>query len=254
MEDTLERVLAGLAAGDAGQPKAMHGLLNHLRDAPLDRDDLLQFIAFAMHRAKRSKAQLFQDLWAQWVSDERCDGFFVEFGAGDGVHLSNTHLLEQTGWRGVVAEPNPDFIDRLRANRRCQISDRCVYSQSDLTMAFTTTRIGEFSHLSDVVPADAHQARRAQGAVEVKVRTISLNDLLIQAGAPRRIDYLSVDTEGSELEILRVFDFDRWDVRAISVEHNKTPARAGLYELLTARGYRRQWPQFSRFDDWYVRD
>ncbi len=71
--------------------------------------------------------------------------------------------------------------------------------------------------------------------------------------APAEIDYLSIDTEGSELEILRAFDFDRWNVRLISVEHNHTPLRQPLYDLLTARGYVRKWPELSAFDDWYVR-
>ena len=86
------------------------------------------------------------------------------------------------------------------------------------------------------------------------METISLNDLLIQAQAPRTIDYLSADTEGSELEILAAFDFDRWDVRAISVEHNCTDNQEKLYALLTARGFRRQFPELSWFDDWYVKD
>ena len=65
---------------------------------------------------------------------------------------------------------------------------------------------------------------------------------------------MSVDTEGSEFEILSAFDFDRWDVRAISVEHNHTGVREQLYELLSARGYRRELTDLSQFDDWYVKE
>ena len=134
------------------------------------------------------------------------------------------------------------------------ISGMCVFSESGRSMDFVATRVGEFSFLADVEPSDSHKERRSKVAMRVEVQTITLNDLLLEAEAPRQIDYLSVDTEGSELEILSAFDFDRWDVRAISVEHNKTPARQGIYELLVRNGYRRQWPEFSRFDDWYVRD
>ena len=82
---------------------------------------------------------------------------------------------------------------------------------------------------------------------------MSLNDLLAHWDAPRRIDYPSIDTEGSELDILTAFDFDAWDVRLITVEHNHGPQRQGLIELLTAKGYRRKFKHLSGVDDWYVK-
>ncbi len=243
-----------IAAGDPKQGRRLQAVLNHLRQASYDPDDLLQFLAFAMPLARRSKAQLFQDLWALWSAGERRGGFFVEFGAGDGVFLSNTWLLEQEmGWKGILAEPNPAFAKSLARHRRCFVSSKCVYSRTGETLPFLMAERGELSRLAGIEPGDAHEDQRRQGAQEVEVQTITLNDLLAEAGAPRRIDYLSVDTEGSELEILASFDFSRWDVRAISVEHNGTAAREQLYDLLSRHGYRRQWPDLSAFDDWYVR-
>ncbi len=246
---------AEIAASDPKQGKRLQAVLNHLREAAYDPDDLLQFLTFAMPLARRSKAQLFQDLWALWRAGQRRRGYFVEFGGGDGVSLSNTWLLEtEMGWQGVVAEPNPDFADSLARHRRCFVSRKCVFSRTGDKLPFLVARRGELSRLSGVDPGDPHEMQRQDGAREVEVETISLNDLLIETGAPERIDYLSVDTEGSELHILEAFDFERWNVSAISVEHNGTKAREQLYELLTGHGYRRQWPDLSRFDDWYVRD
>ena len=85
-----------------------------------------------------------------------------------------------------------------------------------------------------------------------EVKTISLNDLLEKHGAPAEIDYLSIDTEGSELEILGAFDFDRYRIKIISCEHNYTPYRAQIHTLLTGKGYKRKLESFSHFDDWYV--
>src|SRR5207248_2748891 len=131
------------------------------------------------------KAQLFQDLWALWANDQRRDGYFVEFGAGDGVHLSNTVMLEtEMGWSGLLAEPNPLFVEKVRANRRCQVSDKCVFSETGRTLGFVATEVGEFSFLADLAPADAHQDKRARVAMEVEVHTISLGDLLVEARAP----------------------------------------------------------------------
>src|SRR5205085_2122194 len=122
------------------------------------------------------------------------------------------------------------------------------------TAPFLMVAKGELSRMADFDPADGHEARRQQSGVLTEVQTISLNDLLAEAAAPARIDYLSVDTEGTEYEILSAFDFERWDVRAITVEHNGTAAREKIHDLLSAHGYRRQWPHLSRFDDWYRKD
>jgi FkbM family methyltransferase len=232
--------------------KALQRLLNYARDCDQDVDDLWAFVAFAMARAKRSKAQLFQDLWAIWVSREKRDGYFVEFGATDGVYLSNTWLLEtEMGWTGVLAEPNPAYAAGLAANRRCAISTRCVHSTSGRTIDFLAAPRPELSRMQEIDPEDKHEELR-KGAEVIPVLTISLNDLLHEHQAPRGIDFMSVDTEGSELEILGALDFDRWRPGAIAVEHNGTANRERLLELLTDRGYRRMWPRFSGFDDWYV--
>ena len=234
--------------------KRLHALLNELRDQPFDRDDLRQFTAFAMGRARQSKAQLFQDLWALWVSGEKRGGYFVEIGAADGVNLSNSWLLEQAmDWRGVLAEPNPRFFESLRANRTSVLATKAIHSQAGRTLEFITAKRGEFSRLADIVPDDGQDEARLRGAGAILVETTTLNDLLTEHAAPPVIDYLSIDTEGAELEILGAFDFGRWDVRAMTVEHNWSPAREPLYDLLTANGFHRMWPEISRFDDWYVK-
>ena len=71
--------------------------------------------------------------------------------------------------------------------------------------------------------------------------------------APKHIDYLSIDTEGSEYEILSNFDFSQNTFEVITCEHNYTPSRERLHLLLTKQGYRRVFEDLSLFDDWYVK-
>ncbi|MEM1163471.1 MAG: FkbM family methyltransferase, partial [Pseudomonadota bacterium] len=66
------------------------------------------------------------------------------------------------------------------------------------------------------------------------------------------IDYMSVDTEGSELEILQAFDFKRRYVKLFTIEHNFTPLREQIHSLMTANDYVRRFPEYTRFDDWYI--
>ena len=97
------------------------------------------------------------------------------------------------------------------------------------------------------------RGRRAKGAT-YSVETVSLNDLLKSHNAPREIDYLSIDTEGSELEIVQAFDFTDYDIKIMTVEHNFVePNRQEVFRLLTSKGFMRLFEAMSKFDDWYVK-
>jgi len=244
--------MASLATGKVGGGKRIQEALTALRDTPARRE--VGAIAFMMAYAAEAKGQLFQDLWALWVSGLKSGGYFVEFGAASGVELSNSWLLEKKmGWRGILAEPNPVFWDSLKANRTCDVSTKCVFDRSGEQLEFLASHMPELSRIASLPAEDSHERRRLKRPQVITVETISLNDLLIERGAPAVIDYLSLDTEGSELRILEAFDFDRWDVRAITVEHNFTPLREALHDFLSERGYRRELEGVSLFDDWYVK-
>ena len=116
---------------------------------------------------------------------------------------------------------------------------------------FYCTSVGEYSGLVST-HATGPAEPDSEGTV-IQVPTISLQDLLRRHGAPRVIDYMSIDTEGSEYDILAAFDFGAWDVRTFSIEHNRKPQRALIADLLARHGYVRRFPELSQFDDWYVR-
>ena len=77
--------------------------------------------------------------------------------------------------------------------------------------------------------------------------------MLDKHGAPHKIDYLSIDTEGSEYDILKDFNFEKYDISIITCEHNFTNSREDIYSLLTSNGYERKYTGASKFDDWYVK-
>lgn len=211
------------------------------------------FFEFAIPRVKHAQGQLFQDLWALYELDGKRDGFFVEFGATNGITMSNSHVLEHHyGWQGICAEPNPDFHERLGRERNCMISHKCVYSTTGDTMAFLCTEKAMFSRLEAINPEDHNEDSMRSNPNEIMVETISLDDLLDEHGAPDEIDYMSVDTEGSELEILNAFDFGKRRVKLFTIEHNFTDLRGQIHDLMTSKGYVRRFPEYTRFDDWYV--
>lgn len=199
----------------------------------------------------KSTAQLRQDLAVLSEVGFKRDGFFVEFGATDGVEFSNTHLLEKEfGWKGILAEPARRWHETLRRNRAAPIETRCVWRDSTSKLSFNETEIGWLSTISEFNDSDAHSHRRKTGTV-YDVETISLVDMLEKHGAPQEIDFLSIDTEGSEFEILNVFDFEKYKFRIIMCEHNFTPLRERIHDLLQSKGFERRFEHLSKWDDWY---
>ena len=205
----------------------------------------------------QGRADLRQDVLALAVHDFRTHGYFVEFGAMDGVQYSNTWLLEtQYHWTGIVAEPAHCWHEALRSNRRCHVDSRAVTDVSGQQLEFkeTDTQLG-LSGLSQYFSKDeCHTARRLRSAGRhYQVETVSLTDLLIQHHAPPLIDYVSMDTEGSEQAILESFDFDRYRVGLWTIEHNYLDtARRAIHDIMTRHGYQRILPDLSTIDDWYV--
>jgi FkbM family methyltransferase len=193
-------------------------------------------------------SQLGQDDWILNLIDKP-KGYFVEFGATDGVEKSNTLLLEQQGWSGIVAEPAKMWHESLLKNRTCHIDLSCVSITTGDTVKFTEA--GEYSTISAYIKSDHHSGNR-QTNNEYEVPTITLQDLLDKYNAPTVIDYLSIDTEGSELDILEnYFQSATRTITAITVEHNYTPAKDSIHKLLTGLGYSQFDPTQTRWDSWY---
>ena len=203
---------------------------------------------------RHSKSQLGQDILALSVTGFNNPGFFVEFGAADGVALSNSHILEKDfGWSGILCEPSKSWHQALRKNRNCTIDTLCVYSASGQKISFSENYLGELSAITEYAEPNSHGLlKRTTSSYEVD--TISLQDLLVSHDAPKYIEFLSIDTEGSEFEILKNFDFQSYRFGAICVEHNFAETRQKINSLLLSNGYQQVHADLSDFDDWYVQE
>ena len=202
----------------------------------------------------KSKSQLRQDLFVLSQLNWKRSGFFVEFGATNGSDLSNTFLLEADfNWTGILAEPAIGWREALIKNRpTARLDFRGVWRESGASVTFLESAEPELSTIESFRKADLHAKSRKRRKDTYEVKTISLLDLLTEHQAPKIIDYLSIDTEGSEYEILSTFDFDKFTFSIITVEHNFTSNREEIFTLLSENGYERRLSDISLFDDWYV--
>jgi FkbM family methyltransferase len=215
--------------------------------------DLLNFI-YKNHQ--KSYSQLQQDLVAEFYYlnlPKSQTPFFVEFGATDGVTLSNSYLLEKKGWEGLLAEPDKNWHAKLFQNRSALIDTRCIYSISGKTIPFRESEIGELSGIIEFADNDGWSNVRSLGTVH-EVETVSLQDFLEQNHAPHVINFLSIDTEGSEFAIIEDFDFSKWDIRFVSIEHNFALSKDKITEKMVNSGYVQILPIISAWDAWFVKD
>tara|TARA_B110000971_G_C19939754_1_gene468169 strand:+ start:297 stop:1049 length:753 start_codon:yes stop_codon:yes gene_type:complete len=196
-------------------------------------------------------SQFGQDLFVLNELNFKKNGFFVEFGATNGINGSNTYLLENRfNWRGILAEPAKIFYNELNKNRKCFIETNLVWKNSKSRLLFHEDFAGGLSTIKKFIDHDTQIRKKNK---EYILETISLNDLLVKYNAPKIIDYLSIDTEGSEFNILNNFDFNKYKFRIITCEHNFTPNKNKIHKLLTKNGYVKKHSSLVSFvDDWYV--
>ena len=221
----------------------------------LDEKEYINMLEyFCVHRIK-SKSQIFQDAFVLYFSALKKNGFFLEIGAGDGLNISNTYVLEKSfNWKGIVCDPLPTWHKSLEKNRKCIIDKRCVYKESNLEMIFKDCyKYPETSGLRDELEIDdSHELRK--DFKSIKVQTVSINDLLEEHKAPKDIDYISIDTEGSEFSILKELDFNRYNVSIFTIEHNFIEEKRNkVKDLLEKNNYLRVFEKISVFDGWYIK-
>ena len=199
-----------------------------------------------------SYSQIGQDLRVIQTYNNKEDGFFIEIGASDGINLSNTYLLEtKYKWKGICCEPVPNKFKELVNNRPNSICySEAVFNQSGLSLNFDiANNFDLLSGISEYI--DAYKSTVDKNKTSIEVQTISLLDVLEKSNAPKFIEYMSIDTEGSELEIIKNFDFEKYTFGLIDIEHNYIePRRTEIYNLLSSKGY--VYEGENKWDDMYI--
>jgi FkbM family methyltransferase len=189
-------------------------------------------------------SQLGQDFFVIEILGGMSNGFFLDSGASDGVNASNTYLLEsEYGWKGICVEPNEVFFPLLKKNRTCHCVNYCLYDRDGVVDFVEASTLGGI--LEEYHPAHLEYAKRSfnlaedatgkPGTVQKTAKTI--RSVLRECNAPSVIDYWSLDTEGSELAILKSFPFDEYSFRVLTVEHNWLPVRKEIRQFLERKGY-----------------
>lgn len=175
----------------------------------------------------------------------KTDGFFIEMGAADGRTLSNTYLLEKKyGWKGLCIEPNPKYHTGLFENRDCFKSTALCHDKAGVEVDFVMADL--LSGIKDDINCHTYVLSNTT----IKLKTTTLTEVLDHINAPVYIDYFSLDTEGSELNILKGLDMNKYKFGYLSIEHNYQPTREAIKDYLLSKDY--LFYRNNQFDDDYI--
>ena len=224
-----------------------------------DNVELLKKFINSFKNIEQINSQLYQDVFASFIVGEKFEKTYLEFGATDGLNLSNSYLLENSfNWKGALSEPSPQWHEALIKNRKkSDIITKCIWKESEKNLDFFMSDAGELSTLKDFLESDKismpdnNQMRKESGKT-ISVETISLNDLVREYFNNICPSYISIDTEGSEYEILKAFDLNKYRPKIFTIEHNHTRNESKLDELLITNGYVRIFRKLTTFDAWYI--
>jgi FkbM family methyltransferase len=194
----------------------------------------------------KSYNQAGQEVWVREILNNKNNGFFVDVGAYDGVESSNTYFLEkELLWDGLCIEANPNFYANLIKNRSCKTTNKAVMPYSGFCV---------FNGIN-TYPSQ-------NGSAYNSVSCDLLDSILTLAKCPSSIDYMSLDIEGHEYNVLASFPFSKWDVNLFTIEHNSYlvgPTQKNLiYHLMSSKGYTRVVEDVKcptgPYEDWYKKN
>jgi len=159
------------------------------------------------------------------------DGFYVELGANDGVRFSNSYYFEvNKGWKGVLIEPAPNLYVTCKKKRGANnvvFCNACV--SFDYKEEFVRMKYCDSMTISDNLDLDIgdhdkfveggeQYLNEGESTFIFGAKSATLNSLLKEAEAPALIDFLSLDVEGAELEVLKGVDFTKYNFRYMVIE------------------------------------
>jgi len=188
-----------------------------------------------------SYAQRFEDLYLLRCFGAQREGFYIDIGAGHPVHDNVSFAFYLKGWHGITVEPNPALARLTQAVRPRDHGYQVLVGEAPGQATFYL--VEDFHGLSTMNEAHAHAARTEFGK-DFEALTLPVTTLraLCEQHAPAAIDFLKVDVEGAEKEVLLGGDWQRFRPKAVVVEalapYTLAPAWEAFEPFLVGHGYR----------------
>lgn len=193
-------------------------------------------------------SQYREDRLLERIFRNRNEGQCVEVGAHDGITGSNTFLFERKGWKCVLVEPVAEMCERIRQVRTGAVFNCAASSSTGEGAFYIADAIESWSALHLTESRKEHFTAGITALREIKVMKRKLDDILDEAGVSE-VDFISIDVEGHELEVLKGFSTERFRPRIVIIEDNVEVTGSSVSEHMEGKGY----IKFFRtgVNDWY---
>ena len=160
-------------------------------------------------------SQFGEDKFLAKVFDKK-SGCCVEVGGFDGITGSTTFYFENIGWECLVVEPVPQFYEKIITNRRCKAVNYAASSFEGEIDFF----VAEGADMLSSLTPDLSRIKSEGGIInKIRVKAKTL-DSILEENNIRDIDFLSIDVEGHELDVLKGFSISRFNPRILVIENN----------------------------------
>lgn len=183
----------------------------------------------------------------------KSSGFCVEVGANNGIDDSTSLFFEKLGWQCILVEPNPSLCRKIHSVRHALLYECAASNQSDTRTLYVVEGAARSDGLSTISTNEkVHEAINNHGFVAspVQVHTMTLDEILMDAHVNCDIDFISIDVEGHEYEVLEGFSLEKWKPSIMIIEDNSNFENDIVSNYLREYGYVR----FMRtgVNDWYA--
>jgi FkbM family methyltransferase len=185
---------------------------------------------------------------------EQREGFYVDIGSGHPVYDNVSFAFYLKGWRGITVEPNPWLSQLSRAVRpRDQHVETLIGRESGEATFFL---VEDYHGLSSMIEANARAALSEYGkrADVLTLPLTTLREVCETGAAPASFEFLKIDVEGAEQDVLLGGDWQRFRPKVVVIEAlvpvTLAPAWEAWEPILTARGYRYVW--FDGLNRYYL--
>lgn len=187
------------------------------------------------------------------IFNEKSHGLCIEVGANDGVNDSTTLYFEKIGWDCILVEPNPVLCQMIRVARSSRLYEFAASDKSGVVTLFVAEG-AERAHGVSTISSDEESLNKIKSYgftySKVQVQTKTLDEILSELKPGCEIDFVSIDVEGHELDVLRGFSIERWSPTVVLLEDNSN------FENATVSNYMKQF-EYVRFmrtgvNDWYA--
>jgi len=185
-------------------------------------------------------SQIGQDIFVASFFNLKKKGFFIEIGAGDGIYHSNTYFLEKYyNWRGILVEPCKFWKKNKKIRKKSIWVEKIIFNKTGLLIGFDHNQKKPFNSKINF------------NKTVNKVKTINMKDLLSYYKVPKDIDYMSIDIEGDEYKVLKQIDFNKYNIKVLTIEDNNNKTK--IKKLLLSAGYAQVHPKYTYFESWFFK-